>query len=917
MKTTPRLSPHLRVVALFSLVIAWLAPVTAQTAPAAAPAGRAGAPVTLEPVEVTGSRIRSVLGEATVQPVFTYTREELDILGVQQMTDLNNFIPQLPTVAWESTPETGYVNLANNGGRTNFNGGLRNLGNTATLLLIDGRRAPKLGTATGSDSYDLSGIPMAAIERIDVLTDGASAIYGADAAAGVINVILKKNYRGTQLNVSYGNTFKSDTGSTTVQLSSAYRTGPLALDVSASWSKTNAFSPRDRAFSASNDRRPYGGGDGRGTVPGGRGVIRNQVLTANLPGLNSPTAAIPAGSNGVNVTIADYANSGPIPDFFDGPQYQVYGDKGLKSLRLGSSYEIKPWLTPFIEANRSEQTSFRPGLPRTVAVNLPAGYPGNPFGIPVSVRRVYWEMTPYEDTHLSTITNTWQIGVRGRLPKDWRYEAAVQLQKSTYSVTGAGSGGVFQGTTPLNAAVVAGRQPILLNDGLTNSPNSPDVMRSFLIDGNYSERPTLWTYDFKADGAIWKLPAGEAKAAVGLEEQEEYAKFSVVPNDIFGRLKSAASRKSFGMFAEVQVPLASEKKNFPLVNKFSLNVSARRDDYNDFGAKTAPRYGVLWHPFKALALRWSYGEGYKVPNLSSIYGPRTVGNVGIGSAANVFDPKRGGENVFVNVTPGGTSYTVSQISGGNRDLRPESSVTKNMGALLDVPFIKGLSIGADYYDIRQTDRIGGGLVIIVANFEERITRAPTTPADTAKGWPGLITAVDVRSINLASYRATGWDYQLRYFRKFDRVGMFNLRFIASKPKIGEQRGAPNAPIATNIPGTYWRGTGTVVWSKGPVSLGTTANYTSAYLGRYFPGGSYFNSRVQNNAFTIWDVNASYDFARDKWNPTGKWRYLFDDLRLTANVYNAKNQEPQMVSGSATGTVDPRGRRYQVALAKKF
>ncbi len=150
------------------------------------------ATVQLEPVEVTGSRIRSVLGEATVQPVFTYTREELDILGVQQMTDLNNYIPQLPTVAWESTPETGYVNLANNGGRTNFNGGLRNLGNTATLMLINGRRAPKLGTATGSDSYDLSGIPMSAIERIDVLTDGASAIYGADAAAGVINVILKK-----------------------------------------------------------------------------------------------------------------------------------------------------------------------------------------------------------------------------------------------------------------------------------------------------------------------------------------------------------------------------------------------------------------------------------------------------------------------------------------------------------------------------------------------------------------------------------------------------------------------------------------------------------------------------------------------------------------------------------------------------
>src|SRR5690606_15035248 len=128
---------------------------------------------------------------------------------------------------------------------------------------------------------------------------------------------------GSQLNVVYGNTVESDTGHTNVQFSTAYSTEKFSLNLQGSWSKTNAYSPADRWFSATNDRRPFGGNDGRSIIPAGTGIVFN-VAAENLPGLNSREAAIPAGSDGVNLTIADFANSGPPAERFDPPKYTVY-----------------------------------------------------------------------------------------------------------------------------------------------------------------------------------------------------------------------------------------------------------------------------------------------------------------------------------------------------------------------------------------------------------------------------------------------------------------------------------------------------------------------------------------------------------------------------------------------------------------
>ena len=913
MATTPntRARPDLGV--LFSLLAASLPLATAQIAPTAAPAGSAGAPVTLEPVEVTGSRIRSVLGEATAQPVITYTREDFERLGIATLQDFNTYIPQLPTIAWESTPETGYVNLANDGGRTNFNGGLRALGNTATLILVNGRRVPKLGQAMGSDSYDFGGVPISSIERVEVLTDGASAVYGADAMAGVINIILKKEYRGSQLRVTYANTFNSDTANREVSLSSGWRVRNLTLNTTIGWSKTSALSPKDRWYMASNDRRWLGGTDGRANIPAGTGVIRPFVAGTFFPGTTLNNLIIPAGADGRTTTAAQFIAAGPwdATDRFDQPKYQVYGDRMSRNARLQGEYEINPRLAVFFDGSWKKDTSFRPGDYRTISVtNIPVGYPGNPFPIAITVQRVFWEMVPYLETHLATDTYSGLTGLRGKLGKSWRWESGIQHQRSAYSVTGLGSGGTLNTTAITQAKDNPAIRPILLNDGLSNSPNSAAVMQTMLFDGNYSERPTTWNYDAKADGPVWSLPAGDIQAAIGIERREEYANFKISPTDIFGRLATAVERSANSLFAEVQVPLASDKKRWPGLYKASVNFSARRDEYSDFGAGTVPRTSAIWHPFKALALRASIGRGYKAPNLSSVYSPVRESTVSIGAIAAVFDTKR---NELV-------TGPVQQISGGSKDLKAERSENRNFGALLDVPYVKGLSLGIDYYEIKQSDTVGGSLALIVPNYEFRLQRAAPSAADIARNVPGLVTTIDVRPLNLANIRTAGIDYQARYFRRFERVGDFNLRLTATKPKVSKTQSAPNQGIVNNLPGGYWRGTGVLTWSRKAWTLGGTATYTSRYIGRYFPGGTYFNNGTVNKPITLWDAQASYDFAQGRWQPTSWMRHAFRDLRVSANVYNLRGKEPALDPVSKApilGTVDPRGRRFQATLTKKL
>lgn len=209
--------------------------VLAQTGATAEPTVR------LEKVEVTGSRLRGLLDGATAQPVLTVDAVAIDRLGAQSIGDVLRSIPQLSsvntgqantqnqrnalvnTVTGVTTYQAGATQIGASAGLVSAN--LRGAPAGATLLLIDGRRAPKNNQSRSGDGFDLNGVPLAAIERIEVLLDGASSIYGADAMGGVINVITKRNYRGSELRLGYENTRDTDVGVLTASLSTAFPRG--------------------------------------------------------------------------------------------------------------------------------------------------------------------------------------------------------------------------------------------------------------------------------------------------------------------------------------------------------------------------------------------------------------------------------------------------------------------------------------------------------------------------------------------------------------------------------------------------------------------------------------------------------------------------------------------------------------------
>ncbi|MDB6115325.1 MAG: hypothetical protein JWQ62_2270, partial [Lacunisphaera sp.] len=223
----------------------------------------------LDKVEVTGSRIRGLLGEADFSPVTSFSRQDIERVGVTSIGELSRLIPQAySTNSYDGIGFGGQSqgNVTTGDGsnasavvtsRSTIN--LRGLGIGSTLVLVNGRRLPSTGVIRGNNAGDLSGIPVSAIERIDVLTDGASAIYGSDAVGGVINVILRKSYNGTEINLTYENTFDSDTAVRTATITHSINQGKLSLMLSARWQDRHAFAAVDRRFSATDNWVSLGG----------------------------------------------------------------------------------------------------------------------------------------------------------------------------------------------------------------------------------------------------------------------------------------------------------------------------------------------------------------------------------------------------------------------------------------------------------------------------------------------------------------------------------------------------------------------------------------------------------------------------------------------------------------------------------
>ena len=885
------------------------------------------APVVLDDYQVTGSRMRLNSGEQPAQPVLTFTALDIERTGASNLAQLFQYIPGITGstsggYGLEVVSSSTGATMLQSASRTSAQ--LRGGAESATLLLVDGKRVARTGQRNGGGvGFDLGGIPLSAVDRVEVLLDGASAIYGNDALYGVINVILKKRYSGTEVRLTYDNTFDNDAGIRTASLTHGFAKGKWSGLITLSANENNIQMMEDRAYTASYNRVPYGGTFNGLLLSAPIGSL--SVASGNLPGLTTGTVSIPPGSNGQNLTVADFVNA-PAPDYsadLIGPRPAMnYAVSKSAYARLGYEFGEHLELSGMVRLGRTNTRNIGSYL-RIANFTLPVGYPGNPFSVPVRLSQTYFDQ-PLVTSGYKVSNNEFGVSAKGKLLRDWRYEASLNYVRGiNYGDPDTFNGqvlGLFNANL-LNAAIAAGRRPILVYDTRTQSPNPPGALNEFFlpVPGNYSilsDVSQTWTYAAQADGPLFSLPAGEVRAVVGAEFREEYIdtpKLVTSPSIIWNPYPL---RRVESAFAEVRVPIVAPRHGWPLVHQLDANLAVRSEGYSDVkgGQSLTPRYGVAWRPIRSLLVRGSYGEGFLVPNLYNTLPRQTQSTLTFAASANAIDTLRGNQNL--------TGQTYVLYSGGNPDLRPQRSENWTYGVVWEVPKLKGLSVSFDYYDNHYIDRFG-----IVGTFADRLLYAPETfvrgpnlPGDPA-GWPGPITGYDGRTINIATARNAGYNFGVRWQRTTP-WGELGFSTTGERMLVSIQQVVPGAVPTPSVNKKFipMRIVSSLFWSRGSWDAGVTANYQGRYW-RDTNNAALSVSRWTDDVIR-WDANASYDFGKNRsFGDRGSawWRRALHDTKWSVSIINALDTEPPMdaLGGFLGNVIDPRLRRYVIDLTKRF
>ncbi len=921
----------LRTAALSALLLGAVSPGHTQTA-AAPTATTANAPAQqLDSFEVTGTRIRGLVGEADFSPMLSFNRVEIEQLGLTSMGEISRLIPQ--AFSQGSYEGVGFGGQSQGQGtvsdgstasvltqRTNIN--MRGLGAANTLILVDGRRMARSGNIRGSDGYDLTGIPVSAIERVEIVTDGASAIYGSDALGGVINIITRKNYSGTEVALTYENTFDSDTAVRNVTLTHGIRRGPLALALTATYQKRNAFKATDRYFSATDDWRSLGGTStfssyGAGGFATGAGVV--QAVTGILPGVSSATqyAVIPTGATGAaTLPATQYAATTVSAETGDRAAYvNLISPQFTRTVGFRGSYDLRANVQLYFNGGYNETRTHIEGMPVNFrnGILVPANYPGNPFGVQVRLNKTFWELpVNLQGEKFTTNSNlNFTTGVTGRYWADWRYEIGVSWNRSELRNENALDPVL---NTAVSDPLIAAQKLVLFYDSRSSRPNDLALLRSMLRPGNSSDRTETTVWSVSTDGPLpWlKLPAGPIRLAVGAERTtEDIATTQSIPDlpTINLSLLGGFKRTLDSAYAETRIPIVSPAQNVPALNRLDLTGAIRYDNYSDVGGDHSPRYGAQVRPFKWLLFRGTRNYSFRALGIQALYRPVTDSTNA--NTAGFIDRQR---NELV------TGILATRI-GGNRNLKPEHSISDNVGVVFELPFkaLKGLSFSIDAVRLTYRDQIAslGTLQEWADLAPDRLTRDTTGPQ------PGRVIGIDTRTTNISRLELETYDYQVNYQRSTP-WGNLTARLAATEYRRVDAIRIPGAAPVSSLYLRPTRLSWQTYWARAAYGAGVSGFYQENSWSSTLRTTTLFASTIE------WSVQGSYDFgykySREMLTQGGaglsRWQSLWQrplaDTKIALNINNVFDREPPHRQGNAGyGVIDPRMRRYTLTLRKKL
>ena len=873
------------------------------------------APPTLDAFVVTGSLIRG--RNVGPSPVETVTRDQLDQTGRATVAD---FLAELPqNFGGVSSPDTLLTGSDRQGTTTIAATGvnLRGLGASATLVLVNGRRMA--GTGSKGDFADVSAIPTAAVERVEVLLDGASALYGSDAVGGVVNIILRRDFDGAEtrarIGAAAGGAQERQFGQT---FGKTWASGHALL--SYEYYRRDALASAERDFTGNADLRPLGGTDRRQFYSHPGNVMRLDPVTSTYV----PTWAIPAGQNGIGLTPGSFL-AGQVNLENQREQSDILPEQERNSLYLSVGQDLTDRIAVTADArySRREFAYALPGSVSLITVNRNNPYFVSPNGA-TSNQIAYSftdELGPLRSSGVSESLGI-SAGLTADLGQTWRMEAYGAFAQET---------GKRSSTGRLNTRFLQEALGTIADDPSTSFSAARDGFFNPYGDGQANSRAVLdfigggytqsrdhsevASINAKADGTLFALPGGDVKAAAGVQVRRE--RFETTSEAMTSR--ATPTRQTTGpyertisaAFVELRVPIIGPENAMPGIERLEASLAGRIEHYDDVGTTRNPKIGVLWSPISDLTLRASYGTSFRAPALSEVYEAQDAGPN--------FLPYQGAQRLIL------------MRVGGNLDQKPESAKSFTAGFDFAPSAVPGLRVSAGWFDIKFTNQIAqpvsDDLFNALSNpiYAPFITAVdPRNPADLALIQallaqstssnvglfpPDAYTAiVDFRFVNTGGFQVRGLDLSASY--GFDlETDRFDLAAKASYLTDYQRQVTPQGPwtqlLDTAGQPVDLRAQGSLTWTRGSFGLTASLNYVDDY------------HSIQGQKISSWTTGD----LQLRWQPTAG-QGLASGLVVALSVQNLLDSSPPFYDapqgvGYDPANADPLGRFVSLQLTTRW
>jgi len=869
-------------------------------------------------------------------------------------TTVQNVLQSLPQNVGSFTPavKAGWLK-GSAPGASSVN--LRGLGENNTLVLIDGQRqVPFPFAQNGTSNFvDINSVPLAAVDRIEILRDGASATYGADAIAGVVNILLKDEYNGADLYTHYGLTQRGDGAEYRVSLTSGIASklwndeSKFSIINSFDYYELDPIKASDRDFSSNPDHSSRGYNNLNPTV--GNRLQTIDPNTGNFV-LEHP------GLNGIGVKPSDF-DQGSSNSMFRYYNYAPFANLISRQQRIGDFTKIKFEPTNFVRFYDSFSYQHQKEnswiVPTPISSNdglvVPGSNPYNPYGQDIPIYYLALDVGPRQNTvTINTTRNV--VGMQlFNLPNNWFVDASYLYAESDLDRKGRNylSKSRLQNALSGLATGLTGQyyNPFRDNSIYMDATNTA-LIRSAKVPIFDRARSSLAIWSLKAGGELFSLPSGAMTLGLGLEYRDDkiihHKDIYSQSNDIAwsGGVSSNGQRWVRSGYYELTVPILGDKWSSAGARLFEVVVAQRYDEYSGFGSATKPKFSFRYKPSDDFTIRGSYSEGFRAPSIAELFSGQTkIFQPGL------VDPKTG---------PLGN---VPVISGGNPNLKPELAYSYHLGGVWtpgskdpahsSVGFLNGLNVYVDYYNIEKRNNIASVDPQFILNHESLF------PGAVVRNSGGAVQAINDTFQNIGRLETEGFDFGFTYTTKEFVWGKVDFEFNGNYIRRYVIQNLPDQPFIVRA-GRYtlpvYRHSVQIFYSKtllgmDTLSTGVTWNYVDSEQDQTpEPSGKVHVIRNWNT----FDYQVAYNFGkaeelapetpRPGYLKDGKrslgeeavsprrnkgssgWRRYLADTRLVFGVNNLFDATPpfaDQAEGYDASTANLFGRTFYVELEKRF